>query len=719
MNHDESKKALTKAHSLPTERTRFRTLLALNPNYFGNLAESSLAAVVSKAGDRQFEEVVCLGYQPQFDRLDAVVFVKEPSGYGGGICGLGTREYVRFYLSFDDGLSWQDQGVTSFQVFDIPAGTAGRKQLEYAIGVTVQPPKHFCFQANTIRARAILSWNHAPPANTPHYTPVWGNTIDAEIHVDSRILFKLSDVLEASKVKLPALLGKTVDLEQEVAAKPAALNLAELVDGYKGKGVEPHRLVLPALFKATFGQSPLGLGLSAVLDDLPPELAKLLVIDIDKLFPKQGDTRYEELYCVGYNPVEEKLVGVIKVKLSQGYSGGPCTQGSLEYVRFWADFDQDGVFETDLGLTAVRVHDIAPVPGGGLSYSAFLPVNFSKYRKPCHEGARVVPIRAVLSWASPPSDTDPNQPPIWGNHEDTLVFIGAGSGGNETVPVLSAVGDVPVLQIDGAGFATGSTMHSGLGLNHSPFGGRITLAGHISNPSSGLRYRIMRKPHAAPDSAYVPVTNEPVGLDLWLNTFDILTGWHQTLITEHADAQGYYTYEDFSANHSIEGSLLGEWFSNATDDAIVFDLRIDLSTDGNPAHDLHSQAVTVAVDNKGPDAELTLDAVVSGSCADFDKGVTFTGKFKATDAHFGGYSFVIRPPVQAHGTLPAPASGSYPAISDPGVPAGTFSLDTSAMDPCGYALTLQVSDRTNVNSGASYHYNEASVGFCVREKKAP
>lgn len=716
MKHDESTEAISNAKALPMERSRFNTLLALNPNYFGNLAESALAPVITKTSDRQFEELTCLGYQPQFERLDAVVFVKEPSGYGGGICGAGTREYVRFYLSFDDGLSWQDQGVTSFQVFDIPAGTVGRKRLEYAIGIKVQPPKHFCFQTNTIRARAILSWNHPPPANSPDHLPVWGNPLDAEIQVDPRRLFKLVEALDVAKLKVPASFAKAVDLEQEVAAKPAALSLAELVKEYKGKGVEPHRMVLPTLAKATLGQSVLGSGISAELSSLPPDLAKL--IDIEKLFPKQGDTRYEHLHCVGYNPVEEKLIGVLQVKLSQGYSGGPCTQGSLEYVRFWADFDQDGVFETDLGLTAVRVHDIAPMPAGGLSYSVFLPVDFSKYRMNCHEGARIVPIRAVLSWASPPSSTDPNQPPTWGNHEDTLVFIGSGTGGNATVPVLSAVGDVPTAQIDGSGFATGSAMHSGLALNHSPFGGRITLAGHISNPSSTLRYRIMRKPHLAPDSAYVPVTNEPVGLGLWLNTFD-LTGWHQTFITVHADAQGYYAYQDFSANHSIEGSLMGEWFSNTTDDGAAFDLRIDLSTDGNPAHDIHSNPVTVSIDNRGPDAELSLDAVESGSCADFDKGAVVTGKFKATDAHFGAFSFIIRPPAQAHGTLPLPASGVYPTIADPGVATGTFSLDTATLDPCGYALTLQVHDRTNVNSGGSYHYNEASVGFCVREKKTP
>jgi hypothetical protein len=41
-------------------------------------------------------------------------------------------------------------------------------------------------------------------------------------------------------------------------------------------------------------------------------------------------------------------------------------------------------------------------------------------------------------------------------------------------------------------------------------------------------------------------------------------------------------------------------------------------------------------------------------------------------------------------------------------------MNTAGMDPCGYALTLQVWDRTNVNSGQGNNYNEASVGFCIQ-----
>src|SRR4249920_325963 len=95
---------------VPKERTHFRALLLSNPNYFGNLPVSSFAPVFPIQANKTYEEIGCVGFQPQAKRLDAVVYVKEPFGYGGGICTKGTQEHVRFYVSFDNGVSWIDQG---------------------------------------------------------------------------------------------------------------------------------------------------------------------------------------------------------------------------------------------------------------------------------------------------------------------------------------------------------------------------------------------------------------------------------------------------------------------------------------------------------------------------------------------------------------------------------------------------------------------------------
>ncbi|TMM37851.1 MAG: hypothetical protein E6F99_10940 [Actinobacteria bacterium] len=69
---------------------------------------------------------------------------------------------------------------------------------------------------------------------------------------------------------------------------------------------------------------------------------------------------------------------------------------------------------TYLGTAAVPVHDIAPLPHGGLSYAAVLPVDLSAYTRACDEPV-IGRIRAVLSWNVPPSTVDPDAKAYWGN----------------------------------------------------------------------------------------------------------------------------------------------------------------------------------------------------------------------------------------------------------------------------------------------------------------
>ncbi len=500
------------------------------------------------------------------------------------------------------------------------------------------------------------------------------------------------------------------------------LTLAELKQLYHGTDVEDHRFALTDVVKL---MSSAGTALIT-----PSQLADLDLENlIAKLFPVDGDTSYEEMECVGYDPNNNTLVATIRIKKSAGYNGGLCTAGSREFVTFWADVDRNGTFERCLGTTSVTVHDIRNTPKEGLEYAAFLPVNFDALRQPCSAGPRLVPIRAILSWQVPAPCNNPNFVPVWGNREETLILITPGDRTEGTIPFLSAVGNIPEAQIDNNGLAQNAVaLQTGALFDDAPFGGRITIAGHISNPSAGLRYRIMRKPHGAPDSSYVPMTLEPDPLVLTLNTFSGGTWTQDPNFQVHADAQGYYPYEDFSSNHSIENQTMMIWNSTIAEDGHTYDLRIDLSTDGIPAHDAHSNVVSVLVDNTAPVALLDIDLPLGGAddCADYALGATITGHYTATDIHFGGFSFVIRPQGPANGHLPIPPAGSrgvIPApglslIADPGIVNGAYSLDTGAnpaMRDCGYSLTLQVSDRTNVNSGQQNNTNEQSVGFCLRE----
>lgn len=708
----------TTSQRLERERQQFRTLILSNPNYFGNVKDSPFQPVLNIQSNTTYEEIGCVGFQPQFNRLEAVVFIKRPFGYGGSICSDGTPEYVRFYLSFDEGVTWVDQGLTSFTAYDIPDDTTAAQRLEYDVSLQIKPPKKFCFIRNLVLVRAILSWNAPPPPNAPDFSPVWGNVHDTHVQIEPLKLIVLADVFKELEIKTPPTLSALVDLTQPLAApQPKALSAVELKALYKDKNVQPHRFALTEvkqlLNQPILSQSLMAPGSTGFLSELDINLAELI-----EQLSGDGDTSYEQLECVGLNPNQDTLAGIIRVKLSSGYSGGPCTAGSREYVTFWADFNNNGTFETYLGTTSVNVYDIDHIPEAGLEYAVFLPVDLNPYRQPCEDGPKVVRIRAILSWQDPPPSNNPNFIPIWGNREETLIHIKPGPAipPGVQVPLLSAVGDISVPDINSSGLATGVGNFTGFVANNSPFGGKINLAGKIVNGTSASKYRVMRKPHGATDSAYVPLTNEPDGLVLTLITFNggLTINTHYTI---HADAEGYYTYQDYASNHYIESNILMRWFSTALEDGNAYDLRLDLSVDGNPAHDIHSNVVTVLIDNTAPDVALDIDLGTGVECADFNLGASFTGSYKVVDSHFGSFSFVIRPVGPAHGVLPVPPSGAYPSIADPGVPFGTYTLNTTGMAPCGYSLTLQAWDRTNVNSGSGNNYNEVSVGFCLLDLK--
>jgi len=689
-------------------RQNFKALLLANPNYFGNLADSPFASVLNIQGDTAYESIGCVGYNPQLAQLRATININQNGGYSGPICSAGSFEYVRFYLSYDGGTTWLDQGLRAVNVFDVPSP----KPLEYAVTLPISPIEEFCFIRNLPLARAILSWNSAPPAATPGFIPVWGNVVDAQIQIEGFEFILLENLLSEAKIKLPDEIAQSVNLGQQVKAAPAkALSPAELHELYAKTEVPQHRYLANLLSSAT--SAPTVAGAKKIAEKAAVKFGGIsdvnLIDVVGNFLNTNGDTAYEQLDCIGLDPNLSQLAGVLEIKQGAGYDGGPCTTGSTEYVAFWVDWGSGLEY---VGTTSVNVHDFSPIPAGGLHYNVFLPVDLLSHAKPCSSGPQTALVRAVLSWNTPPSTTNPFAPVVWGNSLDGLILIPPGQeiGNGQQVPVLTAVGDVATEFINGSGLITSATtVTTGVYYADAPFGGRITLAGQISNPAPGLKYRIMKAPHGS--SAFAPVVNEPAGLTLNLSIFSG-GSWTLTPITIHADADGYYLYEDYSPNHSVQDHLMGLWYSTTADTGFAYDLRVDLY--GFPGPDIQSGVVTVMINNAAPGATLT---PTFGECGKVAPGDTINGTFSATATDFGSFSFTILPQGPAGGVLPVPESGTSielgGAIADPGVSEG-FSINTTGMEPCGYSLTLNVWDRTNVDSGETSNYNNASAGFCLQ-----
>lgn len=154
-----------------------RKLLLANPNHFGTLPEKSVKVILNMNGDTNFERLGCVSYIPLLDQLYASIELKRDWGYSVALRNASSREYVRFYLSFDRGATWQNEGLTAFNVSDEPGSrlhirlVTKRVELGERLKSATQPPL----------VRAILSWNSPPPPDSPDWTPLWGNVLDTQI----------------------------------------------------------------------------------------------------------------------------------------------------------------------------------------------------------------------------------------------------------------------------------------------------------------------------------------------------------------------------------------------------------------------------------------------------------------------------------------------------------------------------------------------------------
>jgi hypothetical protein len=674
------------------ERAQFKALLVTNPNYFGTDASSPLPPVLPMAGNTYYEELGCVGYHPQQEMLEGVIYVYQPSGYGGGLCAAGSSEFVRFYLSFDHGATWVDQGLSGCQVWDVPEGTEGTRRLEYAVQLKVDPARRICSAGSQlIRMRGILSWNAPPPPNQPNWTPAWGNRRDAVIVVEPQRLLVLDDVFKAAKLKLPPPLQQALDLQAPVAATPKTLSVPELTTLYEKSSVPPERFAFKQLHALVYGQQT---ATTALLSQALPGLKfdpKLVDILIPPQLEPDGDTSYEELTCIGLDPnLPDTLVGIVHVKRSLGFNGGPCTTGSTEYVSWWIDADGNGSFETFLGTASVNIHDIAALPAEGVHLAVRLPVDLSEHRRACRKGPALLPVRAILSWNAPVPGSAPNTTPTWGNREETLVMLTPLGVVHAPAGQIAILGGIPTSMIGDAGGRT--TADAVFALNNAPVGGDAPFGGIVTVQGApmpaGWRYKV----EVTPEAGGAP---QPLLDTLRLTRFDGSTHDH----APHPVTQTY-AYVDVANNVN---SLLARWRSGGDERWIVTLTTYDPA--GNPTG---SDSHRIQLDNTLPEAAISITSG-TGDCGKFAAGTEISGLFTATDANLADWSIRIKPPgLNDPGeAVTDPADGTL-VVTD-----GVWTLDTAGMVACGYIAELVVVDRTIVNSQSQGWRRPASVGFCL------
>lgn len=672
-----------------------------------------------------WEELKCVGYHPQQRRLEAVVDLKQSSGYLGTLCGASSREYVRFYVDFQDGAGFRDLGASSFKASDISDAPPGPQHpLSYLVYLYIDDTQYRrftrCSQAVIPRVRAILSWNAIPPPNDPNYVPHYGNRRDVDVQLQRRPFIFLKDLVPPELVqKFP----KAITAELQIPlAEPQPIGAAELHAFNQKAEVPDHR----TFFSTVGAAANPSLDFSKALTTLSVGDVAQLGVDLPKLIellsplpnPHNANVTFEELTCVGLDPSTDTLGAVVHLKRSSGYSGDLCHTGSHEHVAFWADWNNNGTFDEYLGTVSFETHDIANIPAGGLYYNVALPINVSRRLRSC-ETPQVIRVRAVLSWEALPSTTNPNQLNPWGNSRDAAVQLrpGRGSGLHS---VISLVGNVDRLSIHPV---THLYNHNAVAptINHNrPWGGWVNLCGIIDrNGFNGvIKYRLRYKPYGAPDTAYLPVsTSESFGR--WIPPA------LPTHIPQTADANGWYVYDVNPAAgiYSIyDNNLLSNWNTSALADG-TYTIRFEHTDElGNP---LTADEFSVVVCNQGmtvsPTANATVDLTKSldlvidgGDCHSYGKmDPIINGHVRAVHPYFAWWELDLQPSSHTHGTVPAPASRSYASVGDTGDANAAWTLETTPLDPCGYTVSASARTRVILNSTPGYfpYYGPKAVGF--------
>lgn len=684
------------------ERLQFATLITKNPNYFGNFPQSKLKPVFELSNDKTFEELTCVGYNPDQQILEAVIQVKQATGYMGNECTPGSFEYIRFFV--DSGSGFVDAGLVAINVHDLPDASdceqTPEKPLSYAASISYAPPNsEDCDDPVLPLVRAILSWQTIPPSNDPNFNPVWGNHLDSHIQLAPGP-FTIADLIEdliEQGIKLPELATKfeAVSKVPIPGPEPLPLGLKELIalygKGEAAKAVPGHRIGFAAAHSVM--HAPV-VSSQAVANKMA-EFTSLKLNWADTVAAIEGtnaDVTFEQIDClalegsVGF----ERLVATIRIKQQFGYSGNLCTAGSLEYVAFWADWEDQCQYKY-LGTAPVRVHDIQRQLPEDLCYTAVLPVDLNPYRAGC-ETPKIARVRAVLSWAVPPSTTDPNQLNTWGNLVDTHVQIQPGAAINPLNPKISILGGIPTSEIDPAtGFTTPFARFAGNNLladnlgRACPFGGRVEVQGP---EFPGYRYRIQVRDISVGGSWQTVTT--PL----------LLTRWDGTTYTSNPDPSGFFDYQQYINN--IE-NLLSLWDSSGDD---LWEVKIEIAdASDNPVPGAIPDMHIIQLDNTAPMASIDI-TTAGGDCGKFPVGTLIGGVFVARDLNFGSFSL---------GTLPfngpiIPGSGSVQTS----LSGSAWSLNTAGMQSCGYVVDLEVADLSIVNSAWGAHNRaSASTGFCL------
>ena len=746
-----------------SERQQFKHLTAVNPDYFGNLTDETIKSkykvVFPMSYNTQYEELTCVGLYPEDNLLEAVVEVKLPYGYKGSLCTEGSKEYVAFYIDYDDGDGFVGAGAAvEVNVHDLSFVNGGH--LYYAVRKAFIPKEYLkCDNPQIVKVRAILSWEQLPTG--PGYVPVWGNVVDTWVQIKQEVTGPVILPMPAYELKPVENLEITKPLPEEEVIPPIGpfpplgqfmisgnkAEIKSLIDKtieaekkIKEEGkVEEERFEFNNLimqYPNYFGSISESQDKDEILNavySLPPKTVEALLpkltIDPDWLVPVKlmlYNTTYEELVCVGLHPEDDLLEAVIEVKLPNGFNGGLCTLGSTQYVAFYIDY-HDSTGYQHVATTTVGAHDIPDVNDKHLFYAvkANIP-NIASKLKAC-EIENIVKVKAILSWDQDPTPFGHMYTPAYGNVLERNIQIRPKDGASVKCDIES-VNEVHTDDISQSGGNEGLAVKIAVpGVFDRPFGGKIGCWGNVNIPDAAYyRFRYSNDNGAS----WKDITDDRIARDP--------SPWILTKIRKHY-GDGWFSVSEYKTdviNYSL--TALVHWNSSGKDGDYL--LRLEVAKADKTL--LCEDEISIRLDNKGIElfefggtpAPLPAEGVVvkdsSGNykkCETFvaDEDIQIFGNFR--DDYFRGFSLIVfggnikvsgepigsgRYDSGITGIVDTGISGAHDGGA--GLKIGTLNLCNIDQSPgkvkCAYGIRLGVSDRAIVGYVRGYEFDTTHHG---------
>ena len=127
-----------------------------------------------------YEELYCVGADYHQEALVGTFKIKKSSGYSGGLCKKGSKEYVSFYIQEENSCDWKHAGTSFVEVHDLNSIPSNGLSYAVTLPYNFSKLKKKCTDPQVLKVRAVLSWNTPPTSmNCSHY----GNVVESYIQI--------------------------------------------------------------------------------------------------------------------------------------------------------------------------------------------------------------------------------------------------------------------------------------------------------------------------------------------------------------------------------------------------------------------------------------------------------------------------------------------------------------------------------------------------------